>query len=159
LRVSSATNFCASNLSERVYASAGRSSLTQATCLSTRPGIEEPRKHPLEVIDVALFNILPNLEVITEHRCTGAAHDAELLGAIRQGLHLRGAPLRTLRHLAGPAHGSAKDIAQDLTKNIAARHLRCVGIGRRRTLLPGHGDLNRPTPDDDGLDPALLDAL
>ena len=108
-------------------------------------------------IDVALLNISPNLEVITKHCCAGSTHDAELLGPIRQVLHLRRPTLTTLRHLAGPAYGAAKNIAKDLTKNIAARHLRCLGIGRHRTLLSGY--LYRPTLDDDGLDAALSNPL
>src|ERR1700737_1299174 len=131
--------------------------LPQAATFSTQPGIKEALKHPLEVIDVALLNISPNLEVITKHCCAGSTHDAELLGPIRQVLHLRRPTLTTLRHLAGPAYGAAKNIAKDLTKNIAARHLRCLGIGRHRTLLSGY--LYRPTLDDDGLDAALSNPL
>jgi hypothetical protein len=55
------------------------------TLLRTKEAIE----HILNVVDMALFNVLAGLEVITEDRRTGTTHDAQLPAEVGQVLQLR----------------------------------------------------------------------
>jgi hypothetical protein len=76
---------CDSYLIERIFSTylfscisrwRKRLDLLQSTPLCA----EEAMKHVLNVVDMALVNVLANLEVIAEHRRACAAHHAQLLG-------------------------------------------------------------------------------
>ena len=122
---------------------------------------EETIKHALNVVEVILLNVSTNLEALAKHFFSNAVHHTELPGQIRQVLHLPG--------LSGWFASTAKQVTQDLSEDVATRHLR---TGRDRFALPaghrildrpglpaGHGNLNGSASDDDRLDTPFLNAL
>ena len=55
--------------------------------------------------------------------------------------------MSSLRNFRGDSRRSAKNIAQDLSEDVAAGHLRRIGTGRRRTRLSArHGGLEPGPP-------------
>ena len=101
----------------------------------TRPASLELVEHGPKSFEVALFHVPSNLEVITKDCGAGAAPDAQLPGQIREVCHLRRLPLSPLRHSGRSASGPAKNIPQDLTEDIASRHLWRLRVRRHRTSL------------------------
>src|SRR5262249_48772940 len=92
-------------------------------------------EHGLNAFEMALFHVSSDLEVIAKDCGPRAAHDSQLPGQIREVFHLRRLPLPPLRHSRRSACGPAKNIPQDLTKDIASRHLWRLRVRRHRTSL------------------------
>jgi hypothetical protein len=106
----------------------------------------------LDIVEMVLLDLPASFELISEHRRTHAAHQALPLTQIRQFLH-SGRWTLPSRRLDRPARTAAEDVTQDLTQDVAARHLLLAGTG----LPSGHRYLNRTTADDDGLYAPLPD--
>lgn len=119
-------------------------------------------EHVLKVLNMGLLNVSSRLQMIAKHCCTGAPHYTQLLRQIGEVFHLRRGPLSALRHASGaaPAHRSAKDVPKHLAEDIAARHLRRVGIrGHGMLLSARYLHPTRPTFDYHRLETALLYAF
>src|SRR6516162_1425334 len=107
---------------------------------------------------MAAIDILPMIEPSAEQRSARAAHEAELLGEIRQILRRRRC-LTALRHLelTAAANRPAENITQYLAKDVAtghlARHLRSVRL--RRHGASRHGNLYGSAANHNRLDAAL----
>ena len=56
---------------------------------STALCAEEAIKDALNIVEMTLLDILAMLEPISEDRCAGATHQAQLLAPIRQVFHRR----------------------------------------------------------------------
>src|SRR5262249_30022730 len=104
-----------------------------------------------------------NLQAVSDPRLASTTHHSELPAQIRQVLRRRRLP-GLLRHAARAGGATAKYVAQDLTKDVAARCLR-TRLSTWRGYLDGaplparNRNLNRSAPDDHGLDASFLNAL
>src|SRR5215510_1897068 len=116
---------------------------------------------------MGLLNIATNIEAITENGLTSAAHDTELPAQIRQVLRLWGLS-RSLRNTRA-AGRATEHVAQDLAKDVTARHRRTgwawPRLPARRGDLDGasrpswRGHRNAPASNNHGFDTTLLDPL
>ena len=91
---------------------------------------QEPVKDALNIIEMALFNVLAVLELISENGRTGTTHKVKLSGPTRQVLQFR---LLSLRHLSAAACDcSAKQVALFVSPacfaSLDSRMATCVTI-------------------------------
>src|SRR5262245_22347674 len=124
---------------------------------------EEAIENALDAVQVVLFDIPANLQAVAEHRLASTGHHPELPAQIREVLHLWGLP-GLLRPTAGAGGATAKYVAQDLAKDVAAWCWR-TRLSTRRGCLDGsplparHGNLDRSASDDHRFDAPVANAL
>jgi hypothetical protein len=124
----------------------------EVSCWSASLSAGRAIKDVLNVVEMALVDVLAVLEPISENGCARAAHHTELPRQLRQISHgapwrlrrclwhlrhLSAASLRHLRRLCRAVSGrAAKHIAQNLAEDVAARNLLRSGRSRRVLVRP-----------------------